>query len=60
MELKDEQIIYIGDEYGYTGTSSPFIAFNRGIETGRIKRGDYIIFWTIGAGSESVTLLFKY
>ncbi|MCL1630798.1 ketoacyl-ACP synthase III [Sporolactobacillus sp. CPB3-1] len=60
FHLNDEQIIYIGDRYGYTGTSSPFLALYEGIESGRIHRGDYVIFWTVGAGFQTVGLLFKY
>ena len=31
-----DKFIYIGDTYGYTGTSSPFIALYEGVKTGRI------------------------
>ncbi|GAA0485595.1 3-oxoacyl-ACP synthase III family protein [Salinibacillus aidingensis] len=58
--LDDEQIVYVGDRFGYTGTSSPFIALHEGIEDGRIQRGDYVLFWTVGAGHELVATLFKY
>lgn len=60
LELEDAQMIYVGDRYGYTGTSSPFIALYEGIESGRIRRGDYVLFWTIGAGYQLVAMLFKY
>lgn len=60
LELEDAQMIYVGDRYGYTGTSSPFIALHEGIESGRIRRGDYVLFWTIGAGYQLVAMLFKY
>ena len=60
FEINQEKIIYIGDKYGYTTTSSPFICLYEGIETGRIKRGDTVLFWTIGAGHEMVAMLFKY
>ncbi|SES76486.1 3-oxoacyl-[acyl-carrier-protein] synthase-3 [Salinibacillus kushneri] len=60
FNLDDEQIVYVGDRFGYTGTSSPFIALHQGIESGRIKRGDYVLFWTVGAGYELVATLFKY
>lgn len=51
---------YVGDEYGYTGTSSPFVALNHAIETNTIHRGDYIIFWSVGTGYISCALLWKY
>ncbi|QDY83278.1 ketoacyl-ACP synthase III [Paenibacillus polymyxa] len=60
LRLEDDQMIYVGDRYGYTGTSSPFIALSEGIESGRIRRGDYVLFWTIGAGYQLVAMLFKY
>ncbi|WP_251548819.1 ketoacyl-ACP synthase III [Neobacillus muris] len=58
--LQDEQIIYIGDKFGYTGTSSPFIALHEGLKQQRIQRGDHILFWTIGAGYQLAAMLFKY
>ena len=60
FNIEDEKIIIVGDKVGYTTTSSPFFCLNEGIETGRIKRGDTILFWTIGAGHEMVAMLFKY
>ncbi|HWK23592.1 MAG TPA: 3-oxoacyl-[acyl-carrier-protein] synthase III C-terminal domain-containing protein [Ureibacillus sp.] len=60
FDIADEQVVYIGDRYGYNGTSSPFIALYEGEKSGQIKRGDYIIFWTIGAGFELVATLIKY
>jgi 3-oxoacyl-[acyl-carrier-protein] synthase-3 len=60
FDIPDEKIIYVGDRYGYTGTSSPFVALYEGIEAGKINRGDNLLFWTIGGGHEFVTMLFKY
>ncbi|MCR2806901.1 ketoacyl-ACP synthase III [Paenibacillus soyae] len=60
FELKDEQIVYVGDRFGYTGTSSPFIALYEGIATGRIRRGDLVLLWTIGAGYQLAASLFRY
>lgn len=58
--LTDAQVPYVGDEFAYTGTSSPFLAFYRGIQSGQIKRGDYVMFWTIGTGFELIATLYKY
>ena len=60
MNIDEDKSIYIGDKYGYTCTSSPFIVLYEAIQQGKVKRGDYIVFWTIGAGSESVVMLYKY
>lgn len=54
------QMLYTGDEYGYTGTTSPLLALHRGIQDGRVKRGDLVVFWTVGVGHQFVALLFKY
>ncbi|AIQ54914.1 ketoacyl-ACP synthase III [Paenibacillus sp. FSL R7-0331] len=59
-EENDERFVYVGGEFGYTATSSPFIAFQRGVEEGRIQRGDYIIFWSVGAGWQIPTMLYQY
>ncbi|TKC19238.1 ketoacyl-ACP synthase III [Robertmurraya kyonggiensis] len=58
--LDENKIMYVGDRYGYTGTTSPLMAFYDGIETGRIKRGDTVLFWTIGGGYQLVAMLLKY
>ncbi|MCQ4085719.1 3-oxoacyl-ACP synthase III family protein [Saccharibacillus sp. JS10] len=60
FELNDQQMIYVGDRFGYTGTSSPFIALYEAVETGRVKRGDYVLFWSIGSGFQLVAMLFRY
>ncbi|MFJ8246265.1 3-oxoacyl-[acyl-carrier-protein] synthase III C-terminal domain-containing protein [Peribacillus asahii] len=58
--IPEKKVICVGDKYGYTTTSSPFISLYEGIKSGRIKRGDNILFWTIGAGHQMIALLFKY
>lgn len=60
MNIPEEKSIYIGDTYGYTGTSSPFIAFYEALKDQKIKRGDYVMFWTVGAGATQIALLVKY
>ncbi len=58
--IDEDHSLYIGDEYGYTGTSSPFITLYEAIERGQVKRGDYVVIWTIGCGSQNIGLLCKY
>ena len=60
FNLTDEQVVYVGDKFGYTGTSSPFIALHESVKSGQVKRNDYVIFWTIGAGFELIATLIKY
>lgn len=60
LGIDEEQSIYIGNEYGYTGTTSPFIALYEAIKREKVKRGDYVVIWTFAAGVENIALLFKY
>ncbi len=52
--------VYIGDEFGYTSTSSPFIALHKAVTTGKIERGDKVLFWTVGAGWQNVAFVMEY
>jgi len=57
----DEDInkfVFIGDEYGYTGTTSPFLAYANANDD--LNTGDYIVFWTVGAGTTCVCVLYQY
>ena len=58
--IDDEIAIYIGDEFGYTSTSSPFIALHRAITSGKVQRGDKVLFWTVGAGWQNVAMVVEY
>lgn len=60
LSVSDQQMIYVGDKYGYTGTTSPLLAFYEGVKEGRIKRGDTVIIWTVGIGYQLIAVLFKY
>lgn len=51
---------FIGDEFGYTGTSSPFIALAKSIEDDEISRGDVVVFWSVGSGITSCNILLRY
>lgn len=55
-----DQMFFVGDKFGYSGTSSPFLALYEGIKAGKIRRGDYILFWTVGTGYQFITMLFRY
>lgn len=59
LHIGEEKSLYIGDEYGYTGTSSPFIVLYEALRRQMVKNGDYVVVWTIGAGTENIALLIK-
>jgi 3-oxoacyl-[acyl-carrier-protein] synthase III len=50
----------VGTDYGYTGSASPFMAFERALSSGQVKKGDYVVFWSVGAGTTACAMLFKY
>ncbi|AIQ46917.1 hypothetical protein R70723_14290 [Paenibacillus sp. FSL R7-0273] len=50
---------YIGDIYGYTGTSSPFIALHHARKNGTIVPGDLFFLWSVGAGITSCATLWR-
>lgn len=60
LEEPDDKFPFIGDEFGYTGVTSPFIALTDSIEKNKIKRGDHVILWTVGAGITASCVLLKY
>lgn len=59
LKLKDEQMIYIGDEFGYTGTTSPLMALHAAMEKGTVQKGDKVILWTVGVGWHSIAILLE-
>jgi 3-oxoacyl-[acyl-carrier-protein] synthase-3 len=59
LGLDENRTTYVGNEYGYTGTTSPIMALDRAIRTEKVKRGDYVTLASMGSGSLISVLLFK-
>ncbi|AWB43473.1 beta-ketoacyl-ACP synthase [Paenibacillus sp. CAA11] len=55
-----DKFVFIGFEYAYTGTTSPFLALHTAIERGELQRGDLFILWSIGAGDVTCAVLCRY
>lgn len=55
-----EKFPFIGNEFGYTGTTSPFLVFAKTEEDGKLEIGDYYMFWTVGAGTTCACILYRY
>ena len=60
LGIPPERRVFIADKYGYTGTSSPFLALYESIQDGRVKRGDLVIIWGAGSGIQGVCNLIRY
>lgn len=54
-----EKFIYVGDRYGYTGTSSPLFALHHAYNDERLKTGDLYVVWSVGAGQTTCGMLFR-
>lgn len=54
-----DRVEFVGDRFGYTGTSSPFLALHHALQGGRVQKGDQVIFWSIGTGIETCAMLWK-
>lgn len=51
---------FIGDKYGYTGCTSPFFAFYEAIKSGKIHKGDKVVFCSVGCGYSMGAVLYKF
>lgn len=60
LKTDKEKFIYVGDKYGYTGTSSPFIALYEAVKTGKVKRGDLVCLWSVAINWTICTLVIRY
>ena len=60
LNVSKDRILYIGDKYGYTGTCAPFFVLYEAIKQHKVKRGDYILFWTMAAAGYHIFTLIKY
>lgn len=61
-ELQEDisKFVFVGDEFGYTGTTSPMLAYARAVEEDQLDIGDYAMFWTVGAGTTCACILYRY
>lgn len=55
-----EKAHFVMDKYGYTGSACVPMAFHEGVLSGKIKRGDKVLFVASGAGLSVGSNLFIY
>lgn len=60
LNIDESKSLYVGGEYGYTGTTSPFIVLWKSLQKGLVKKGDYILIWSLSSGRSDIILLLKY
>ncbi|GAA0176612.1 3-oxoacyl-ACP synthase III family protein [Clostridium sediminicola] len=59
LGLSTDFLTYVGHIYGYTGVTSPILAYYHALEENKIKNGDNIIFCSVGAGFNAMANLYK-
>lgn len=60
IDVDFDKFVYVGDKYGYTGTTSPFVSLYEGIKSGKIKRGDTVSMWSVGLFWVTCALIMRY
>ena len=60
MGLKPEQVLINIDRYGNTTAATLPLATRDAIEQGRLKKGDLVMFATVGAGYTAGASLWRW
>lgn len=60
MNVGLDKYTFVGNEYGYTGVSSPFFALHRALKNNKIRKNDYVVFCSVGAGYTMTSILYKF
>lgn len=58
--ISEEKMPYVGCNYGYTGTSSPFLVLHDLYKNNKVNRGDLVLLWSIGASYQTYGILLKF
>lgn len=59
MNIDLDRYTFTGNKYGYTGLTSPILAYYEALHNGKVKSGDNIMFCSVGAGFNICALLYK-
>lgn len=60
LDVSLDKYTFIGDKYGYTGCTSPFFALYEAIKSGKIHKGDKVIFRSVGGGYTMGAVLYQF
>lgn len=60
MSLGLDKHTFVGDKYGYTGLTSPIVAYNEALNDDILNSGDYVMFCSVGAGYNMCALLYRH
>jgi 3-oxoacyl-[acyl-carrier-protein] synthase-3 len=60
LDTDINQHTYIGDQYGYTGVTSPIIALDKALSDKKIKKGSKVVLCSVAAGYSMSAVLFQF
>ncbi|GAB6149754.1 ketoacyl-ACP synthase III [Clostridium novyi] len=60
LGVSQNKFNFVADKFGYTGPSSPFLAFHEEIKETNFKKDDINIFCSVGGGYSMTALLYKW
>ena len=58
--IEASDVPFVSKEIGYMTGGSPFWALKDAVRSGKVKRGDYFVVWTVGVGTQHIVELIKY
>ncbi len=59
LGLDPDKHTFVGEQYGYTGCTSPFFALNEAIKLNKVTEGSTVVFCSVGAGFSMSAVLFR-
>lgn len=60
FKVSPDKVPYVGDKFGYTATTSPFLTLYYGIKNNKVHRGDYVALWSVGTNWITCSMILKY
>lgn len=60
LEVGLDHYTFIGEEFGYTGVTSPIFALHDAVKKGKIKKGNKVVFCSVAVGYSMSSLLYQF
>ena len=60
VDFNKDNFTYIGDEYGYTGPTSPILALYHAVKENKVKEDSYAVLCSVAAGYTMGSILYKF
>ena len=60
VDFNEDNFTYVGDEYGYTGPTSPILALYHAVKENKVKEDSYAVLCSVAAGYTMGSILYKF